>query len=165
MTDAGGRAVGVAEVAGPTRHVFSCPMRWSDIDAYGHVNNVVYLAYLQEARVDMLFLHARRHGAEELAQGVVVARNEIDYRVPLHFRAEPVRVETWVSRLGNASFTLGYEVVDVDAGGTRTTYAVAGSVLVPFDLAAGRPRRLTAQERAVLQAFLDPAGPVPRRRG
>ena len=65
-----------------TRHVCHVPMRWSDMDAFGHVNNVVYLRYLQEARVDMLFVHAPRHGAEELAAGVVVARHEVAYRAP-----------------------------------------------------------------------------------
>ncbi|MBA2573322.1 MAG: hypothetical protein H0V02_00840 [Nocardioidaceae bacterium] len=34
------------------RHVFSLKPRWSDLDAYNHVNNVTWLEYLQEARVD-----------------------------------------------------------------------------------------------------------------
>ncbi|HSK28036.1 MAG TPA: acyl-CoA thioesterase [Jiangellales bacterium] len=147
-----------------TRHVCQVPLRWSDMDAYGHVNNVVYLRYLQEARVDMLFVRAPKQGAEELAHGVVVARHEIGYRAPLHFRPEPVRVETWVSRIGAASFTLGYEVLDVDGGGSRAVYVVASSVLVPYDLAAGRPRRLRPEERAVLESFAEPDGPVPGRR-
>ena len=40
------------------RHVFQCPMRWADMDLQGHVNNVIYVDYLQEARVDMLRAHA-----------------------------------------------------------------------------------------------------------
>ena len=40
-----------------TRHVYECPMRWADMDLLGHVNNVVYVDYLQEARVDMLRTH------------------------------------------------------------------------------------------------------------
>jgi acyl-CoA thioester hydrolase len=135
------------------------------MDAFGHVNNVVYLRYLQEARVDMLFVHAPKHGAEQLASGVVVARHEIGYRAPLHFRAEPVRVETWVTRVGNASFDLGYEVLDLDGSGQRRVYAVASTVLVPYDLAAQRPRRVLAAERAVLETFIESDGPVPRRVG
>ena len=42
------------------RHVYECPMRWADLDMLGHVNNVVYVDYLQEARVDMLRSHAQR---------------------------------------------------------------------------------------------------------
>jgi acyl-CoA thioester hydrolase len=139
-------------------------MRWSDLDAYGHVNNVVYLRYLQEARVDMLFVHAPAHGAEQLAQGVVVARHEIGYRAPLTFHREPVRVETWVSSVGSSSFTRGYEVLDSAGHGDRRVYAVASTVLVPFDLAAGQPRRVRPEERAVLESFLEPDGPTPAQR-
>jgi acyl-CoA thioester hydrolase len=145
------------------RHVSHVPLRWADMDAFGHVNNVVYLRYLQEARVDMLFVHAPEQGAEQLARGVVVRRHEIGYRAPLHFRPAPVRVETWVTEVRAASFGLGYEVLDVAPDGTRTVYAVAASVLVPFDLADDRIRRILPREREVLQSFLEAGGPVPGR--
>ncbi len=133
------------------------------MDAFGHVNNVVYLRYLQEARVDMLFVHAPEHGAEQLARGVVVRRHEIGYRLPLHFRAAPIRVETWATEVRAASFALGYEILDIGPDGSRTVYAVAASVLVPFDLAADRIRRIASREREVLESFLEPDGPVPGR--
>ena len=145
------------------RHITHVPLRWADVDEYGHVNNVVYLRYLQEARVDMLFVHAPAHGAEGLAQGVVVARHEIRYRAPLTYRPRPIRVETWVSRIGNASFTLGYEVIDEETAGGPTVCVVAASVLVPYDLREGRTRRVDAAERGVLERFLEPDGPVPGR--
>ncbi len=133
------------------------------MDALGHVNNVVYLRYLQEARVDMLFVHAPARGAEELVEGVVVARHEIGYRTPLRYRPEPVRVETWVSNLGISSFTLGYEVLDLDDDGNRRVYVVASTVLVPYDLDDARPRRVNDRERRVLESFLEADGPVPGR--
>ncbi|PSK96642.1 acyl-CoA thioester hydrolase [Haloactinopolyspora alba] len=145
------------------RHVTHVPLRWADMDAFAHVNNVVYLRYLQEARVDMLFVHAPRHGAEQLAEGVVVARHEVGYRAPLQFRAGAVRVETWVSAIGNASFTLGYEVLDVNGDGERVVYAVASTVLVPYDLEDARPRRVSDEERLVLESFLETDGPLPGR--
>jgi acyl-CoA thioester hydrolase len=124
------------------------------MDAYGHVNNVVFLTYLEEARVDMLFVHAGDEAAtEKLASGIVVARHEIDYKAPLVFRPEPVPIELWVSRLGNASFTIGYEVKDDDG----PLYVRASSVLVPYDVEAGRPRRVSDVERGALQRFLEPA--------
>jgi len=122
------------------------------MDAYGHVNNVVYLTYLEEARVDMLFVHAPKAGASRLAAGVVVASHEIQYKRPLVFRPEPVRIETWVSRIGRASFTVGYEVRDDDV-----VYARASSVLVPYDVTDGQPRRVGNDERAVLETFLEAA--------
>ncbi|MFZ0325007.1 MAG: thioesterase family protein [Actinomycetes bacterium] len=133
------------------RHRYECSLRWSDMDAYGHVNNVVFLTYLEEARVDMLFVNAGSDAAtEKLASGIVVARHEIDYTAPLVFRPEPVPIDVWVERLGNASFTLGYEVRD-DAG---PVYVRASSVMVPYDVQAGRPRRVSDVEREALQRFL-----------
>lgn len=136
-------------------HVFEVQPRWADLDAYGHVNNVTWLEYLQEARVDMLFVRAARQGAERLAGGVVVARHEVEYKKPLGFRQRPVRIEMWVSHLGSSSFTIAYDVSDVEPDGTRTRYLTASTVLVPVDLATGRPRRVSAEERAVLAMFAE----------
>jgi acyl-CoA thioester hydrolase len=132
------------------RHVYQATLRWSDMDAYRHVNNVQYLRYLEEARVDMMFTLGQREGAKTLAEGVVIARHEIDYRRPLVWRPEPVRVETWVTEIKAARFQLGYEVLDDDG-----VYARATSVLVPYDLTETRPRRLNAEERAYLERFLE----------
>ncbi|NYI08337.1 acyl-CoA thioesterase [Allostreptomyces psammosilenae] len=142
-----------------SRHVYACPIRWSDMDAFQHVNNVVYLRYLEEARVDFMFTLASREGAKGLASGIVVARHEIDYLRPLVHRPEPVTIETWITRLGNASMSLAYEIKDGDL-----VYARASSVLVPYDLTEGRPRRLSEEERAFLRGFMSPEPePEPER--
>ena len=125
-------------------------MRWSDMDAYGHVNNVVFLTYLEEARVDMLFLLGAEHGAKALADGVLVAHHEIDYRRPLVYHPRGVDIEMTVGAIKAASFEIRYEVRD-DA----TVFATAMSLLVPYDLAAGRPRRVSAEERAFLEQYVE----------
>ena len=58
-------------------------MRWADLDLLGHVNNVVYVDYLQEARVDMFRVSASDDRADDLAEGVVVVRHEVTYLRPL----------------------------------------------------------------------------------
>jgi acyl-CoA thioester hydrolase len=124
------------------------------MDAYGHVNNTTFFTYLEEARVDLLFVHAGEAVARErLSSGVVVARHEIDYKAPLVFRPEPLPIDVWVSRLTNSSFTVRYEVLD-DGG---PIYAEASTVLVPFDMSAGRPRRVSDEERAALEPFYEPS--------
>jgi len=134
------------------RHRYLCSLRWSDMDAFGHVNNTTFFTYLEEARVDLLFVHAGEAIARErLSSGIVVARHEIDYKAPLVFRPEPVPIDVWVSRLGNASFELRYEILD-DGG---PVYAEAATVLVPFDVEAARPRRVSDEERAALEPFLE----------
>ncbi|MDQ3094619.1 MAG: acyl-CoA thioesterase [Actinomycetota bacterium] len=136
------------------RHVFLMKPRWSDLDAYNHVNNVTWLEYLQEARVDMLFVHAPDRGAEQLADGVLVVRAEIDYRRPMVFRQAPYPIEMWVSKVGGASFTVSYEIVD-EVKGARMLYGQASTVLAPVDMASGGPRRLNDIEREVLSRFLE----------
>ncbi|MFI9718200.1 acyl-CoA thioesterase [Streptomyces sp. NPDC052396] len=134
------------------RHVYPCPVRWSDMDAFGHVNNVVFLRYLEEARIDFMFRMAPRAGEGSFAGGSVVARHEIDYVYPLVHRHAPVTVETWVTKVGGSSLTVAYEVKD-----EQHVYARATTVVVPFDLEKGRPRRLTDQERVFLEEFRDDA--------
>src|SRR3954454_19196630 len=138
---------------GVPRHTFLLKPRWSDLDAYAHVNNVTWLEYLQEARVDMLFVHAPAQGAEGLADGVLVVRAEIDYRRVMVFRQEPYPIEMWVSKIGGASFTIDYEIADDDSQGNRLVYGAASTVLAPVDMATLRPRRLSDIEREILGKF------------
>ncbi|MGH3472995.1 MAG: acyl-CoA thioesterase [Nocardioidaceae bacterium] len=138
-----------------TRHVFDLKPRWSDLDAYGHVNNVTWLEYLQEARVDMLFVHAPARGAEGLANGVLVVRAEIEYKRPMLFRQQPYQIQMWISRLAAATFTVSYEIADDVGDGAGRFYGRASTLLAPVDMASGRPRRLTEIEREVLGKFLE----------
>ncbi|KQX52883.1 thioesterase [Streptomyces sp. Root66D1] len=120
------------------------------MDAFGHVNNVVFLRYLEEARIDFMFRLAPGDGSPSFSGGSVVARHEIDYLRPLVHRHEPVTVESWVTKIGAASLTIAYEIKDPDV-----TYVRASTVVVPFDLEAQRPRRITAEERGFLEEYVD----------
>ncbi|HEX6877755.1 MAG TPA: acyl-CoA thioesterase, partial [Nocardioidaceae bacterium] len=74
-----------------------------------------------------------------------------------------VRIETWITDIKAASFTMAHEILDELPDGTRKVYTRATSVLTPFVFAEERPRRLRPEERDVLQRFLEPAsvqGPV-----
>ena len=146
---------------GAVRHTYQCPMRWADLDALGHVNNVVYVDYLQEARVDMLRTHGTSARTDELAEGVVVVRHEVSYLAPLTFGFDPVTIECWVTEIRAATFTLAYEVFH-ERGGERIVYLRAKTVLTPYVFATERPRRLTDAERASLSDYLEPAEPTDR---
>ncbi|GGV63638.1 thioesterase family protein [Streptomyces massasporeus] len=127
------------------RHIYRCPLRWSDMDAYGHVNNAVFVRYLEEARIDFLF-----RPEKDFQQGSVVARHEIDYKRQLVHRHRPVDIELWITEIRAASFTITYEVKDDDV-----VYVRASTVVVPFDFEAQRPRRITSEEREFLQEYTD----------
>ncbi|KGN39186.1 acyl-CoA thioesterase [Knoellia subterranea] len=124
------------------------PLRWSDMDAYGHVNNVQYLRLLEDARV----IGFREWFGEErslLDTGVIVSRHEIEYVAPLTYRPEPIEVDMWVTGVHGAGFNLGYAVRDPESLGERV-YALAETGLVLYDFASARPRRLTDEDRAAL---------------
>jgi len=143
------------------RHLYECPLRWADLDQLGHVNNVIYVDYLQEARVDMLRVHAPDSRSDDLAEGVVVVRHEVQYAAPLAFRPTPVKIETWVTEIRAASFTMAYEIFDETPAG-RTVYLRATTLLTPYVFASERPRRITDEERAALTRFLEPSSSGPR---
>ena len=138
------------------------PLRWSDMDAYGHVNNVQFLRLLEDARVLAFHGHGSDDGGSMVSTGLLVARHEIDYIVPLHYRPQPVAIDLWVSELGAATFEMGYEVLD-DSDDRRTVYARAESTMVAVDLGSGRPRRFTETEVGNLKALWDEPAPLRRR--
>ena len=116
------------------------------------MNNGRFVDYLQDARVDFLFRTAKELGADDLETGLLVARHEVQYRTPLYFRPEPVRIELWISEIRAASFTVDYEILDADP--ERRTYVEARTKLVPFDFAANRLRRISPVEREALSKLV-----------
>lgn len=159
-------------------------LRWSDMDAYAHVNNVEMLRLLEEARIEAFWrLPGALDGAPApagvatwptavldagpgAATSTLVARQEIEYLRPLGYRREPVVVDMWISHIGGASLDVGYEVLDampgtaadeaVDAGVTR------GVDAVPSTADAGAEPYARALTTLVL---VDAATGAPRRIG
>lgn len=117
------------------------------MDAFGHVNNARFLTLYEEARVALMFCGAREHGLTSLEAGLVILRHEVDYLRPVSY-GEPVRIELWVEQVRPSRFTVGYELFDGEVIASR-----ARSVLVPYDVAARRPRRLTEAERSFLTPY------------
>jgi acyl-CoA thioester hydrolase len=146
-TTATGTVADVAEPSPAQRHVFLRMVRFADIDSQGHVNNVRFLDYLEDARFGMFHIDPYNAG-EQPFKGLVVTRHEIDYRRPLGFRSEPVRVETWVTEIRPVRFTLAYEIRD-----DEDLYVTATSVIVAYDVERAAPRRLTEDELVQLKRY------------
>jgi len=141
------------------RHRYDCPLRWGDIDQLNHVNNVRYVDYLQEARGALLHACRTAAGVEHHHNDAyVVRRHEVTFRAPLRFRFQSVSIESWVSEIRTASFTLDHEIFEEQPDGTRTVYLRARTVLAPFVLATGGPRRLDEQERTALTPYAELSG-------
>lgn len=118
------------------------PVRFSDTDAMGHVNNATFLTYVEEARLAYL----SGLSTALVAGGLVVARSECDYVRPIVVDPDPLVVSVWVEAIGRSSFGLGYVIEQCGEVAAR-----ARSVQVAYDYAAHRSRALTDAERAALE--------------
>ncbi len=134
------------------RFAVEVPVRWSDMDAYGHVNHARTVTLLEEARTELLFKEMPRRGMGEVADGLVVYRLTVDYVAPITYRGGPVIVDMWATEVRAASFVLHYAVRGKADG---RSLATASTTMVAYDLARERPRRLSADERAFVLLLAD----------
>jgi acyl-CoA thioester hydrolase len=119
-------------------------IRWRDLDAYNHVNNAVYLTYLEEARDEWL---EGALGPEGAAWGYVLARVAIDFRRELRQDHDHVVATCTLARLGNSSVTTREELRTLDG----ELAAEAEAVLVAVDPDSRATRPLSDQERGALE--------------
>lgn len=125
-------------------------VRWDDIDAFGHVNNAKYLTYIQEARFQWSYFEVKSQGEDPSLIEMVVARNEIDYLIPIYEGGLFYDVNLWVESIGNSSFVLGYEV----AGHDGTIHAKVKSVQVAVSMETKKSRPLTDVEKEFLARYM-----------
>ena len=125
-------------------HEKKIEIRWRDLDVYGHVNHVVFLTYLEEARDEWLGLAL---GDPARVWSYVVARIEIDYRRELRLEDDIVLARCTLGRIGTSSVGTR-ELLATRAG---EVVAEAQAVLVARDEGTGRSRPLLDEERAAFE--------------
>jgi acyl-CoA thioester hydrolase len=125
-------------------------IRWSDVDAYMHVNNAVYASYLEECRDE--WVDRALDGVSD-TWDFVLARVAIDFRRELRLQDDEVVVSCGLVRIGNSSVTLREQIRTVEG----ELSAESEAVLVARDREAGRSRQLTDAERAALERVLEPS--------
>lgn len=148
-----------------TRIHVPIPLRWSDFDAYAHVNNAEMLRILEEARIqafwapdegaapgaDTAILDARP-GAAVIS---LIARQEIEYVAPIPYMRAPIDVEMWIGRIGGASLEICYEIYSPEGVSPRVLFTRAATTLVMVTTATGRPQRITEDLRAVWAPYVE----------
>jgi acyl-CoA thioester hydrolase len=133
-------------VSAPRTYRVSIPIRFADIDALGHVNNAVFLTYMEVARTAFW---AERIGEVRVHEiDFVLARVEIDYRRPVLFN-DSLACDLSIEKIGRASFTVGYRFL---VGGDAV--AVGRSVQVFVDLATGASKPVPDSFREQVREFL-----------
>jgi acyl-CoA thioester hydrolase len=141
------------------------PLRWSDFDAYAHVNNAEMLRLLEEARIqafwrpdegsvvgaDTAVLDARP-GAEVIG---LIARQEIEYLAPIPYMRAPIDIEMWIGRIGGASLEICYELYSPVGVVPRVLFTKAATTLVMVTAATGRPQRITEDLRSAWAPYVE----------
>lgn len=143
-------------------------LRWSDLDAYGHVNNAAMLTLLEESRISV-FWHGElgvagvQDAAAPATDGgpggdtlTLIARQEVEYLAPIPYLREPLDVQLWIGRMGGASLDVCYEVRSPLGAEPSELYALASSAIVLVDSSTMRPRRMTDSERESWSAYVEP---------
>ncbi len=142
-------------------------LRWSDLDAYGHVNNAEMLRLLEEARILAFWVSddagagaigastAVLDGRPDAATLTLVARQEIEYLAPVPYLRQPIDVRLWLGKLGGASLDVCYEVWSPVGVTPELLYARANTTIVLVDAASERPRKISPTERAAWTPYLD----------
>lgn len=143
------------------------PVRWTDLDAYGHVNNAAVVRLLEEARIAAFWQPPAEQvelgaplppaalpvGGAGGAISTVIASQRIEYARPLGHRLDGVVVRLWLSRIGGASLSVDYLVLTRDDPEGSTPYARARTVVVLVDAESGAPVRLEQSTRQQLERF------------
>lgn len=156
-----------------TRLHVPIPLRWSDFDAYGHVNNAEMLRLFEEARIHAFWVTDDGGGNAEVdtlgtplttrvldgrpgaATLTLIARQEIEYLLPIPYMRQPIDIQLWLGRLGGASLEVCYEVhAPLEASGDEI-FARASTTIVLVDATTQRPRRITVTERAAWEPYLE----------
>ncbi|PPG16803.1 4-hydroxybenzoyl-CoA thioesterase [Rathayibacter sp. AY1C6] len=141
------------------------PLRWSDFDAYAHVNNAEMLRLLEEARIQAFWkpdspqpggmataVLDARPGAESIS---LIARQEIEYLAPIPYMRAPIDVELWIGRIGGASLEVCYELYSPAGVVPRVLFTRAATTLVLVTAATGRPQRIPEELREAWGPYVE----------
>ena len=128
-----------AESAAPRRMLLSTRLdvRWGDMDAFNHVNNAVFLSYLEEARLRWLQGLSGPWLDDNTAP--LLAAAHVDYRRPIEWPCS-LAIELYADRVGNSSLTLGHRIVD--AADTTIVFSEGHTVMVWIDRRNGKGSKL-----------------------
>jgi len=133
----------------------SIPVAWGEMDAFQHVNNVVYSRWLETARIAYFTRIGLLERMRTEGIGPIVGRVAIDFRKPVTF-PDTVRVDATTRKIGRSSFTMGYRIRSEDQG---AEVATGEDVIVAFDYRAGRTVPVDEALRAAIVA-LEEAAPA-----
>ena len=144
-------------------------LRWSDFDAYAHVNNAEMFRLLEEARIQAFWppdaddsseegpvpataVLDGRPGAEVMT---LIARQEIEYLLPIPYMRAPLDIEMWIGRIGGASLEICYELYSPVGVKPRQLFTRAATTLVMVTSETGRPKHISDELREAWAPYVE----------
>lgn len=132
-------------------YVADVPVRWSDMDAFGHINHARMITLMEEARVAWLLSVGEQYAP--LIKSAMIVTVEIRYQAQLRHEDSPLRIAMWIKGSRSVDFTIGYEVRSAAASPDSKPACVASTQMAVVDLEKQRLRRLTDTEKSYLQEW------------
>ena len=90
-------------------HISRQTIRWADMDAFGHVNNVWYFRYMEQARIEWLVARAPQWTSKDAEEGPVIVNASCDFLIPLVYPAD-FDVRMFLGDPGRSSIDTFYEI-------------------------------------------------------
>lgn len=131
------------------RYWYPMAVRYADLDPQGHVNNAVYLSYIEQARIGYIQHLGLWDGKSYLDVGIILAEARVTYRSPI-LLSQPINVGVHVSRIGNKSFDMEYLIMREDK---TQILAQASTTLVTYDYHKQQTVSVPEEWRQIIQDF------------
>lgn len=135
----------------PNTYRFRIAPRWGDLDAMNHVNNAVYLRYLEEARIQ--WLNAQDTAWFDDERAPVLASATVNYRLPIEYPSN-IDIELFATRIGTSSLTIAHRMIDANNG---TLHSDGQVVVVWIDRTTGKPAPLPEAIRCAAEGIALPS--------
>jgi len=127
-------------------------IRFSDIDAVGHVNNAIYLTYFEVARFNYWRDVIDWNFSEN---GIIVGRAEVNYLKPVMLH-DQISCGVRVVRIGNSSFDVMHILVRTNANGVEEICTTGKTVCVSYDYTVNKPVKIPAHARNKMIEYDEP---------
>ncbi|MBK0383446.1 acyl-CoA thioesterase [Pedobacter sp. SD-b] len=131
------------------KYKVAIPIRFSDMDMFGHANNAVYLTYFEQAR-SCYWSDIIKWDWKKI--GIIVAKAEINYVKPIVLE-EQIFAYVKTSRLGNSSWEIEYALVCANDDGTESIRTQGKTVQVAINYQTGKPTPIPPKERALMKSY------------
>lgn len=127
------------------------PVRWSDMDAFGHINHARLVTLMEEARIQWLLSAGEEY--TPLIKSAMIVHVEVRYQAQLRHDDSPLSIAMWIKGHRSVDFTIGYEIRGAHAAPDSRPACIASTQMAVVDVEAHTLRRLTDTEKGYLRSW------------